>query len=362
MYAIFPRYHNILQTVGETFNSYITNGKQKYFNEKSSVELNMTPNNQAFRKKLGAAAPIKFIPTVESFLELPEMHCLKVTLQLASPRSCIHCIVRTIKSPVLLVSISYSEMTILAPNFFIQTLPRECSGKNKFLSMVLASSELCKKYLDSHAIIPKFYPEVKQMKAPASWKQACLLVHANLHSAEKCWNCLRGQLEKYVKINGHASSKWTLLLWTGPPGITDSTPFKHAAWECHTRKTCLKVERLQDTICIEHESFLKRIENNNVEKAGIQFSDKHIIGELWPPTHRVVEEYYNFDTRSILLIGFTANDTFNCTSCLMIRSEVFFVYTDPVDPASGHVWMTQNHDDPVMHRRWMLRTAVLHRC
>ena len=90
-------------------------------------------------------------------------------------------------------------------------------------------------------------------------------------------------------------------------------------------------------ICIEHEKLLQRFENKNVDKVGIQFTDKHITGERWPPTHRVVEELYNFDTRSILLVWFTANGAINCISCLMLRLEVFVLYQDTVDPAFGYV-------------------------
>nr|CCA25356.1 AlNc14C293G10261 [Albugo laibachii Nc14] len=182
----------------------------------------MKPNKTASRKGLSAGAPINYVLDVESFLKSPEMHCLKVTNEFARGRSCIHCIARTIQSPVLFVSISYTEMTILAHDFSIQTLRKV-------------------KYLDSHEIYPKFYSEVVKMKAPASWTPACLLVHANFHSSKQWWNCLRNQLEKYVKIKAHATSNWTLLLWTGQPGITDSTPFQHAVWECRTKKSVSKL-------------------------------------------------------------------------------------------------------------------------
>ena len=98
-------------------------------------------------------------------------------------------------------------------------------------------------------------------------------------------------------------------------------------------------------ICIEHEKLLQRFENKNVDKVGIQFTDKHITGERWPPTHRVVEELYNFDKRSILLVGFAAKYAVDCLHCLMVRSEVFFLYAPTIDSNTGYVWMTQNHDD-----------------
>ena len=105
------------------------------------------------------------------------------------------------------------------------------------------------------------------------------------------------------------------------------------------------MEQLQERICIEHATYLKNVARQENGRGKVEFPLKHITGELWPPTHQVVKEHYDLEKRSILLVGFAAKDAIDCIKCLMVYSEVFFVFAPSVSPVSGYVWMTQNHDD-----------------
>nr|CCA22669.1 AlNc14C163G7819 [Albugo laibachii Nc14] len=87
-----------------------------------------------------------------------------------------------------------------------------------------------------------------------------------------------------------------------------------------SKKSCLKVEQLKGTVCIEHEMYMKRTGKEDVEKVSIEY-----------PVNRIT--------------GFAANNALDCICCLMVHSEVFFIYAPTIDSNTGYVWMTQNHDD-----------------
>nr|CCA27049.1 AlNc14C448G11711 [Albugo laibachii Nc14] len=98
---------------------------------------------------------------------------------------------------------------------------------------------------------------------------------------------------------------------------------------------------LPETVGSQHLEYLQK----KVGNFGNYYSNLvsgQVTNDLWPPTVVVLAGTSAFDERAIVLVEFEAGSAKHCIKCMVLRSEVFFVYVRQ-ETRYGYFWMTQNH-------------------
>ena len=344
--TIFGNDGKLLQRVEQAMKTCNMNVKRELPTPMVYPNLNLSPGKNAVQNENCAKTGYLILDSVGPFLECRDHQCLHIAVTLSTSRQCIHCVSTRIKSPVLLASLSASKVTLLTQAFDVEKIRQACNVRGHCGTIALENLGFCSRYRTSNAIKPRIYPELGKMKRPAFSSPTCLLAHAAFFRTPRtCKNCMQNHFQKDSKLHEYRTSPRTWLLWIRQLGGTASQLVDQAIRDCQSKRSCLKVEQLEETVCIAHEMYMEPTGRKDVANVKVEFQSNRITGNLWPPTHPVVEELYNFDKRSILLVGLAAKYAVDCLHCLMVRSEVFFLYAPTIDSNTGYVWMTQNHDD-----------------
>ena len=308
-------------------------------------EISLSQLGQPDEKVILLPVSDKFVHMIEKFLEIKPLLCVKARPTHRQRKTCLSCIFREVDSAILMTDDSYTEMTLLfVETSIVREDIRECRTPKVCWSIDYATTDICQRFLNAHAVNPTFYPELVTMKSPIVPSRMCILVYAGTcrgkRSTKYCLQCLSSQHIEYLYPGSYPTSPTQRLLWTKKLRKEARIVLTHLLSDCKTIWLCKKLQRLPDTICTQHIEYLK----SSSEEA-VDTPYKRIPDELWPPTYPGHHDHYDFDNRAVLLVRFMAEEAATCIRCLVLYSEGFFAFADGNPIRYGYVWMTQNHDN-----------------
>nr|CCA27399.1 AlNc14C524G12044 [Albugo laibachii Nc14] len=205
--------------------------------------LNLSPGKNAVQNENCAKTGYLILDSVGSFLEYRDHQCLHIAVTLSTSQKCIYCVTTTIKSPVLLASLSYLELTLLTKAFGIEKIRQACNVPRLCGTIALEKLRFCSRYRTSNAINPRFYPELVKVKRPTFSSPTCLLAHNAIFRQATFWKeCIKRHIFTESTIYEYRTSSRTWLHWIRKLGGTASQQVDLTIWDCQSGKYCLKVD------------------------------------------------------------------------------------------------------------------------
>lgn len=288
------------------------------------------------------------ILNLEGFLMRENWSCAYLIPPQSERAHLLNCLFKKVTGSngvLLMTSVSVTKLIVIFDSTVVKkTVFEACNAVASLKNYMYpaASQAQCDNYLNLYQTSPSVYPELLKLKDVTPEKKTCLYTRHRLKNHEFCIECVEKHFRP-VSAGWESSHQTISYLWWSIRDLTNWNAIDHVRNVClHKAGKCARMSLLPKLICSEHEQYSnEKREILVIQEQELVVFDRVTAG-LWPPTHAALNSRGKFDGRDVLLVIFEAIETLDCLTCMMVRTEVFFLHA-PIKNRFGYLWMAQTH-------------------
>lgn len=197
---------------------------------------------------------------------------------------------------------------------------RKRGSKTEFT--LLKNQVECDNFRNVHKIDPRVYPDLSKVEKIGLEKESCwLMIPYGSRHHSSCIMCLEKFLFYQVEARSESTSRPASFLWWRRGELNRWSWITDVLNKWQGKVKCGTIKQLPKMICSEHEQYSRKSYRNEKDIVVFYLS----TSGLWPPTRATLYGRDSFDKRVTIMVELEAIESEGCVSCMMLRTEVFFM-------------------------------------